>query len=245
MRNIKLIIQFDGTAYHGWQTQSSHRTVQKTVQDVLSRILNSRVTLHGSGRTDAGVHALGQAAHFFTTSAMSPEKLLKGLNRLLPADISITQLEEAAPDFNSRFSAQSRVYRYLIWNCPEKSPFYCRYSWHIRSELNILLMKEAAQHLIGAHDFSSFQGPDKEKVNPCREVLRVRFMKARKHLLIAEIEAGSFLRHMVRNIMGTLVDVGLGRLSAQAFKEILEKRDRRCAGEPAPAQGLFLKEVKY
>lgn len=245
MRNIKLIIQFDGTAYHGWQTQSSKRTVQKTVRDVLSMILNSPVTLHGSGRTDAGVHALGQVAHFFTSSEMPVGKLLKGLNSLLPEDISVRRIEEVAPDFNSRFSARSRVYWYLIWNSAERSPFYCRYSWHIMSKLNIVLMKEAAQHLIGTHDFRSFQGADKEKVDPVREVKRVRFKKARKHLIIIEIEAGSFLRHMVRNIMGTLVDVGLGRLPVEAFKEILEKRDRHCAGEPAPAKGLFLREVKY
>jgi len=245
MRTIKLTIQFDGTAYHGWQTQQQDRTVQKTVQDALATILNRPVKLHGSGRTDAGVHALGQAAHFVAESSMDIEKLKNGLNSLLPGDIAVRGLEEVATGFHARFSAQRRVYWYFIWNYPDRSPFYDRYSWHIRTELHTGLMRDAAGCLVGVHDFSSFQGSDRQEVNPVREVTRVRFKRTGKHLILFEIEAGSFLRHMVRNIMGALAEVGLGRLPAMAVEEILEKKDRRCAPATAPAHGLFLKEVKY
>jgi tRNA pseudouridine38-40 synthase len=245
MRNIKLTIQFDGTQYHGWQTQSRDRTVQQTVQDVLSQILNSPIKLHGSGRTDAGVHALGQVANFLTDSDMDLKRLMKSVNSLLPQDIVVRKAEEVEPDFHARFSATSRLYWYLIWNFPESSPFYCRYSWHIMQPLDVPSMREAAQCLKGVNDFSSFQGADREDVKPVREVKAVRFKKAHRHMLIFEIQANAFLKHMVRNIVGTLAEVGKGKLTADEFRRVLEKRDRGLAGATAPAHGLFLKEVRY
>lgn len=245
MRNIKLVIQFDGTSYHGWQTQGRDKTVQETVRDALSRILNSPVTLHGSGRTDAGVHALEQVGHFKTLSGLDLKSLKKGVNSILPRDIVVTHMEEVDPEFHSRFSARGRVYQYFIWNAAERSPFYERYAWHIVQPLDVGAMKKAMQALIGTHDFSSFQGGDKEAVNPVREVRAVRVKKAGKPLIVFEIEAGSFIKHMVRNIVGTLVEVGKGKLAAGEVKEILEKKDRRYAKVTAPACGLFLKKVKY
>ncbi len=219
--------------------------MQQTVQDLLSQILNSSVKLHGSGRTDAGVHALGQVAHFAADTDMDLKSLLKGLNSLLPQDISVIKAEHVGPCFHSRFSAQSRIYWYFIWNSPVISPFYCRYSWHVIKPLDIDAMRDAAHALTGTHDFSSFQGADKEEVNPEREVKGVRFRRIRRHMLIFEIQANSFLKRMVRNITGTLVDVGRGKITCREFREILEKRDRCFAGVTAPAKGLFLKEVKY
>jgi tRNA pseudouridine38-40 synthase len=245
MKNIKLTIQFDGTSYHGWQTQRSDRTVQKTIQDALSKILNISVKLHGSGRTDAGVHALGQVAHFATESDMGSKNLIKGVNSLLPPDIAVRKAEEVDPDFHSRFSAKSRIYWYLIWNFPERSPFYAKYSWHIIKPLDLSAMRQSAESLIGVHDFTSFQGSDKEKVSPVREVMAIRFKRVYRNMIISEIKANAFLKHMVRNIIGTLADVGKERLTIDGFKEIIDKKDRRCAGATAPAHGLFLKEVKY
>jgi tRNA pseudouridine38-40 synthase len=245
MRNIKLTIQFDGTAYNGWQIQKNGKGVQQIVQDALSIILNSSIKLHGSGRTDAGVHALGQVAHFATDSDMALHNLQKGINSLLPEDIVVKKVEEAATDFHSRFRAVSRVYWYLIWNLPEKSPFYSKYSWHIIKPLDVTSMRSASKHLIGVHDFLSFKGSDKQEVNTVREIKNVRLRKTRNNLIIVEIEATAFLRHMVRAIIGTLAEVGRGNITPEKFKEIIEKRDRRFAGETAPAKGLFLKGIKY
>jgi len=245
MRNIKLTLQFDGTDYHGWQIQKADRTIQKTVQDAVSTIVDSEVKLHGSGRTDAGVHALGQVANFKTASRIDTDTLKKGLNSLLPDDIVIVDAQEADLEFHSRFSAKSRVYWYFIWTAPVASPFYSRYAWHIFHPLDVAQMRAAAQSLLGVHDFSSFQGADREAVNPVREVTRIRFKKAGRHLLLFEVQALSFLKHMVRNIIGTLADVGRGKQPPAWIHDVLMEKNRIFAGVTAPPQGLFLKEVRY
>jgi len=245
MRTIKLIIQFDGTRYHGWQTQARDRTVQKTIQDALARILNRPVKLHGAGRTDAGVHALGQAAHFATDSNMDLQRLKKGVNSILPEDIVVQRIEEADADFHARYSARSRLYQYFIWNCAERSPFYSAYAWQQPQHLDLAAMRAAARTLVGVHDFSAFQGADTKEVQPVREVKAVRLKKIKKHLIVFEIEANAFLKHMVRSIVGTLVAVGNGSMAAEDFESILKKRDRSAAGMTAPSRGLFLKEVRY
>jgi tRNA pseudouridine38-40 synthase len=245
MRNIKLEIQFDGTDYHGWQTQKQDRTVQKTVQDCVSQIVNSDVKLHGSGRTDTGVHALGQVANFISDTLIDLGSLKKGLNSLLPDDIIISAVEECDQAFHSRYSAKSRTYWYFVWNSTEASPFYSRYSWHIFNPLDLKAMKQASGTLVGRHDFTSFQGADKEEVNPVREVQKIRFKKVGKHMFLFEIRANAFLKHMVRNIMGSLIYIGKGKQSPSWLCEVLEKRDRTFAAATAPAQGLFLKKVGY
>lgn len=245
MRTIKLTIQFDGTLYHGWQTQSRERSVQTTIRDALSRMFNKAVVLHGSGRTDAGVHALGQVAHFKTDSGMNLSSLLRGLNSMLPEDIVITAADEADEDFNARFSAQSRVYWYFIWNSPTPSPFFARYAWNLNKPLDLAAMKQAARHLVGEHDFSSFHFRAKDGANPVREIKKISLRQTRKSLVLIEIEAGSFLRNMVRIIVGTLVQVGRGRLAPEKMTALLQLCDRRCAGPTAPAHGLFLRRVKY
>jgi tRNA pseudouridine38-40 synthase len=203
------------------------------------------VVLHGSGRTDAGVHALGQVAHFKTESAMSLSSILRGLNSMLPEDIVITAADEAGQDFNARFSALSRVYWYFIWNAPTPSPFFARYSWYLNKPLDLAAMKQAARSLLGEHDFSSFHFRAKDEANPVREIKKISLRLMRTSLVLVEIEAGSFLRNMVRIIVGTLVQVGRGRLTPDSIEDILNRRDRRCAGPTAPAHGLFLKQVKY
>jgi len=245
MRTIKLIIQFDGTRYHGWQTQRSEGTVQKTLQHALQRILNQPIIVHGAGRTDAGVHAIGQTAHFTTSSTLPLDKLRKGLNSILPSDIVVLDVSETDQHFHARYSARTRTYQYFIWNSPNRSPFYRMYAWHIPHRLDLSAMRAAAQLLVGVHDFSSFQASDRIRVHPVREVLSVHLKKTARCLIVFEIRANAFLKHMVRNIVGTLVAVGSGKISIEQFKEIFEKCDRTAAGMTAPPHGLFLKDVQY
>ncbi len=244
-RTLKLTVQFDGTDYHGWQIQPDDRTVQQVLTRSLEEILNEPVTLHGSGRTDAGVHALGQVAHVGTTSGIGTAAVVRAVNSRLPPDIAVTAAEEVPADFHARYSARSRVYWYLIWNAPQRSVFFNRYAWHITQQLDLASMRDAAAGLVGTHDFTSFKGADKDDVNPTRHVERVRFKRTRRSLIVFEIRANAFVRHMVRNIIGTLVDVGRGRLTAGTFSDILQACDRTCAGMTAPPHGLFLKNVLY
>ena len=244
MRNLKLIIEYDGTHYQGWQSQKNGLTIQDVLEKALSQILNQKIRLNGSGRTDSGVHALGQVANFKTESALDTNALLKGANSLLPADILIKRIEGAPEGFHARFSATSRIYEYRIWNASQPSVFFRRYSWWVQTPLDVEVMHQAALYLIGWRDFSSFQGADHEKVSPEREVREVGFRQEGPEVIFF-IQANAFLRHMVRTIMGTLVEVGKGKMSHHEFVEIVEARDRTKAGKTAPAQGLFLKEVCY
>jgi tRNA pseudouridine38-40 synthase len=245
MRTIKLTIEFDGTNYHGWQIQREEPTVQQVLRDTISMVLDRRIILHGSGRTDAGVHALGQVAHFVTDADMDVDTLRKAVNRLIPKDMVIKHAEEVDAGFNARFSTKSRTYWYLIWNSYERSAFFQRYAWYIPSPLDIAAMKKAAACLIGVHDFTSFQGTDRENGHAVREMHSVYIKKTRKHLIVFSITANAFVKHMVRNIVGTLVDVGKGKISIDAFQTILLQKDRKLAGVTAPPKGLFLKRVNY
>lgn len=244
MRNIKLTIQYDGTNYHGWQRQKNALSIQKIIEDNLGRILNHKVTLYASGRTDAGVHALGQVGNFHTTSKLTPDVIKKALNSMLPQDIVITESVEVEEKFHARYQAKSRVYQYLIWNYKIPSPFFRRYSWFVATKLDLVKMQEAGSLLIGRHDFSSFQGANRTESSPIRKIIKIE-IKNIGRFLIFTIEADSFLRHMVRNIVGTLVEVGKGKLSLDDFKKIIISKDRTKAGPAAPAHGLFLREVKY
>ncbi len=245
MRTVKLTIQYDGADYFGWQMQAVHRSIQQVLQEALSIVCNHPVTIHGAGRTDTGVHAMGQVAHFKTESRIDMPQLRKGLNCLLPPDVVIAEAVEAAPEFHSRFDATARTYWYFILNTPVPSPFYRRYAWHKTKPLDLEVMRAAAGVLVGMHDFSSFQAREREDVCTIRAVKRVRFKRVGPALLLFEIQATSFLRHMVRGIIGTLVDAGLGKTSAADMRDILQACDRSQAGITAPAHGLFLKEVRY
>ena len=245
MRNVKLIIAYDGTDYKGWQIQTSAPTIQGVIEEKLGIILNQKTRVTGSGRTDTGVHALNQVVHFITNSRIETESLKKGLNSLLPPDIVVKELSEVDADFHARYSAKSRVYKYLIWRGDTFSPFYRRFSWQMHYQLDLEEMRKAAECLVGLHDFASFQGTGSASRSSERELMRFSIRGRAKGWIVSTIEASAFLRHMVRNIMGTLIEVGKGSMTVAEFRDIFESKDRSRAGITAPPQGLFLKKVKY
>ena len=245
MRNIKLLIEYDGTNYLGWQVQLKGSTVQGVLEEKLGLLTGEPTRLFGSGRTDSGVHAFGQVAHFKTRSQMDIRTMQKALNSLLPPDIVIQKLEEADDDFHARKYSKSKVYEYRILNRNLRSAFQRGYVWYIPQKLNLKEMKKATQSLVGEHDFSAFRTVGSPTRTAVRRVIRAEWKRQRDGSIRFEIEANGFLKQMVRSIIGTLVEIGRGRMNAADFGKILESRDRRKAGPTAPAQGLFLKEVKY
>ena len=239
-RTIKLTLQYDGTEYVGWQRQADGTSIQGLIEDALKPIEGAPVTVHGAGRTDAGVHALGQVASFNLTAALDTTTLARALNAVLPLDVRIVGAEEMPADFHARFSATGKVYQYRIVNGPFASPFERRYVWHVIPKLNLDAIGEASAALVGTHDFAAFQGTGTAVASSVRTVRRLAWDET-----LMEIEGDGFLRHMVRNIAGTLVEIGLGRWPPSAIVEILESRDRARAGTTAPPQGLFLVRVEY
>jgi tRNA pseudouridine38-40 synthase len=245
MRNIKLLIEYDGTNYRGWQVQPDGPTIQGMLEEKLSRLTSERIHVIGSGRTDSGVHALGQVAHFRTQSQMDTRTIQRALNSLLPPDIVIREVEEVDEGFHARKQSKSKVYEYRILNRNLRSVFHRGYVWHIPQKLNLAEMKKATQSLIGEHDFSAFRTVGSPTRTTVRRVIRGEWKRGRDDLIRFEIEANGFLKQMVRSIIGTLVEIGKGRMKATDFRKILNSKDRKEAGPTAPAQGLFLKEVKY
>ena len=244
MRSIKLIIEYDGTGYHGWQVQPNVRTIQGVMEGKLAQITGERVRLTASSRTDAGVHALGQVANFKTHSSLDARSFLKALNSLLPEDIRIKEVEEIDESFHARFSAVGKIYEYRIFNGELTSPFCRHFSWFVPGKLDLTRMREAAMKLVGRHDFSSFCSSGSNHVTPIREIYGIK-VERRGELIVIRIGANAFLKQMVRNIVGTLVDVGKRKLTPFQFGHILEARDRQKAGMAAPARGLFLVRVNY
>ena len=242
--HYKLLLEYDGTNYHGWQIQPTGTTVQGTLEAVLSRILNTPIRVRVAGRTDAGVHALGQVATFQIATPLNLVRFQHSLNSVLPSDIAIRAISEVADTFHPRYDAHSRTYQYRIWNQPSPSAIHARYSWHIPYPLDQDAMNAAAALLIGHHNFSSFQGADSVERTPWRTVMHSAICRERD-FLVYTVEARSFLRHMVRNIVGTLVDVGRGALSVDEFAAVFAARNRSRAGLNAPPQGLFLVTVTY
>ena len=241
-RNIKLKIEYDGTDFSGWQKQPKLRTVQGEIEDKLNRILQEKIILIGSGRTDVGVHALEQVANFKTESELSPDSVYNGLNSLLPEDILIKDIEEADLDFNSRYGAKSRVYRYKI--CLGKDIFLRRFAWEVSYCLDLSKIKKATKIILGRQDFTSFcVGKSAKPDNHCF-VFRAIWEKDRNRLEF-EIEADRFLHTMVRSLVGTLIDVGRGYFNLKDFTNILKAKDHRKAGLTAPAKGLYLAKVNY
>jgi tRNA pseudouridine38-40 synthase len=245
MRTIKLVIAYDGTGFHGWQVQPGTRTVQGEIESVLSLMTTEQTRLHGAGRTDAGVHALGQVAHFRTKSAINPADFLRGLNGLLPDDISVLSVEEVPRGFDARRTAVSRVYRYFIYEGDVPLPFTRRYAWHVRSPLDLVGMRRAAAHLVGTHDFASFAAAGGDDDVTVRDMHELSVFRDPGGIVEIYVEANAFLRHMVRNIAGTLVEVGRGKRDPDGILDLILAKDRSAAGETAPACGLFLVEVKY
>jgi tRNA pseudouridine38-40 synthase len=242
--NIKLTVEYDGTNYHGWQVQLNGETIQSALERAVSTFLGKATRVIGAGRTDAGVHALGQVANFFCDEAPDLHRLRRGLNALTPADITVLDVKIVPDFFDARRSGRSRVYQYYILNRPTPSPFYVNRAWHVREPLNLSSMYEAIRCLEGEHDFSSFRAAGCDAVHPVRKLYHAE-LEQRGDLFVFTIEATAFLRHMVRNILGTLVEVGRGLRTPKSFTELLEARNRTLAGPTAPACGLFLAKVKY
>ncbi|MFC1820116.1 tRNA pseudouridine(38-40) synthase TruA [Thermodesulfobacteriota bacterium] len=244
-KNIRLILEYDGTRYHGWQRQKGASTIQAVIEDRIRMMVGEPVKLTGSGRTDAGVHALHQVCNFITRSKIEPESMKRGLNSLLPDDIFINRIEYVPLDFHSRYSAKSKTYEYRVLNQKEPNIFQRYFTWHVLENLALEDMRSCLSILVGKHDFSSFMSSGSGNKNPVREMLRVEIQGPEDGILRFLFEAEGFLRHMVRNIVGTVVEVGKGKTGLAEFLEIFQSRDRCNAGIKAPPEGLFLKMVKY
>lgn len=253
MRNLKVTIRYDGTDFAGWQVQPGLPTVQGALADALERITSEPTKVTGAGRTDAGVHAIGQVANFRTSSNIATRNLERGVNSMLAPRIRIDSIEEVPEKFDARRHALNKRYRYSILIAEFADPFLSRYSWRMRAELDTDLMKEAAQNLVGKHDFTSFQGSAGKDRSPIRTVYSLDIEKVAAHypgdardgLVTVDICADGFVYKMVRNIVGTLVEVGRNKIAPQRVSEILEARDRQQAGPAVPAQGLCLISVQY
>lgn len=244
MQNLKLTLEYDGTDYHGWQVQPDLPTIQGTLEETIKRISGEEVRVTGAGRTDAGVHALGQVANFSTGKELETQGWQRALNALLPPDIVVSGVEEASEDFDARRSAKHRTYRYSILNRPYPSALDQRYLLHVPHPLDLAAMAEAAAHLIGEHDFSAFQSSEGDAVTPVRRVSEARFATEAERLHFF-ITADAFLMHMVRIIVGTLLEVGTGKITPAGFREVLKSRDRVRAGKTVPPHGLCFLSVQY
>lgn len=243
MRNLKLTIQYDGTKYCGWQKQPNSLGIQGTIEYAIHEITKEKVSITGSGRTDAGVHALGQIANFKTNSTIPANRMPDALNAKLPKDISIVDCEDVEENFHSRFSAKGKIYRYLIYNNPYRNPLYKDTSYHVRYNLDIKKMQEEAKSLIGTHDFKGFMSSGSTVKDTVRTIHNIT-IKKEEDLIVLEVEGNGFLYNMVRIIVGTLIDIGRGRIDI-SMKDIINSKDRGVCGHTAPAHGLFLKKVHY
>jgi tRNA pseudouridine38-40 synthase len=245
IKNYKILLEYDGTHYHGWQRQKEDRSIQQDIENALFTITGQKVSLIGSGRTDAGVHAFAQTANFKCITKLRPQDLLGGLNSLTSDEIVISSCEIVNDTFHARYDAKSKTYVYKILNRYKPSAILRHYAWHIRKELDLEAMRAAVFHIIGTHDFKAFEGAGSPRSHTTRRVLKADLIKEENGYLAFEIEADGFLRFMVRNIVGTMVDVGRAKISCDDFRRILDSKDRARAGATAPPHGLYLKEVKY
>ncbi|MFZ5994523.1 MAG: tRNA pseudouridine(38-40) synthase TruA [Thermodesulfobacteriota bacterium] len=244
MRNIKLILEYDGTAYCGWQRQVNGLSIQEVLEEKIGVMTGEAAKVIGSGRTDAGVHAMNQAANFKTASNIPVDGFLRGLNSLLPQDIAVKEVCEVPADFHARYSASEKIYLYRILNERIRSPLHHLFTWFVPHDLAFAAMERCLPVLQGVHDFAAFMASGSSVKSTTRIVSGLKLTRKDK-IIEFEIRANGFLRHMVRNIVGTLVEVGQGRVTPERFADILQARDRNMAGMTAPPQGLFLKEVIY
>ena len=279
MRKIKLLIQYRGKNYRGWQVQPNGITIQGLLEGILAEIFGEKTLVFGSGRTDSGVHALAQVAHFSTNHSMDLETLRRALNAHLPHDVAVLSAEEVPADFDAQRSAKLKTYSYFILNSELKSPFLSPYSWKIHGDLDLESMRECLELLVGEHDFASFKAADSFAKTSRRRIDRAELRRipltalgdsllgifglagmlkplagsgdfhpeaeTGPALLAITLQGPGFLKHMVRNIVGTLVEVGMGKMDVAEFRRIFEAKDRTQAGPTAPAWGLFLVDVDY
>ena len=240
----KLTLQYDGTRYAGWQIQRDRPTVQGLLREAVTTIAGEEVSVVGAGRTDSGVHAVQQVAHLVLSQPMLPLRLLQSLNGILPWDVRVLRVNRVSADFHAQRDARRKRYEYRIWNGPVLPPFLHGRILHLRSALNALSMRSAADSLCGAHDFSGFAASTTRVKSKTRTVFLSEVVK-RGRTLLYRVEADGFLHHMVRNIVGTLIQIGRGKRPPNDMERILRSRDRRLAGPTAPAEGLFLMRVWY
>jgi tRNA pseudouridine38-40 synthase len=243
-RRYKVVVEYDGTDFAGWQRQPGQRTVQGVLEEGIREMTGESVFVRAAGRTDAGVHADGQVATFDLELNIPPHGFLRGLNSILPADVALVDVALAAPDFDARFSARGKVYRYTVWAHFVRSPLHARRTWHVRQPLDLEAIRAAAAGLVGEHDFRAFRASDCERRTTRRIVRRIEVDRQGARLTI-EVEATAFLKNMVRILVGTLIDVGRGRLTPEAVSRMLETGDRAAGGMTAPPQGLTLLRVIY
>ena len=244
MRNIKLLLSYDGTDFSGWQRQPDRRTVQQELEEALGRLTGVEPATNASGRTDAGVHALGQVVHFYTASRHAPEVFVKALNAMLPPDVRVKGAWEMPQAFHATLDAKGKLYRYVIDNDPIGDPFRRRYSYHVYQPLDVAAMQRAAEPLRGRHDFHSFETHWPNRTSSVRTITHIAVDRMNSFVRI-DVEADGFLYNMVRSIAGTLVLVGTGRWPESRVAAVLAAEDRRAAGPTAPPQGLFLVRVSY
>jgi len=244
MRNLKLTLSYDGTEFNGWQTQPGYRTVQDVLEQAIAAVTGARPHANASGRTDAGVHAVGQVANFYTDTRLAPETLLRAVNAHLPADVVVREAEEVGQSFDANKDAVLKLYRYVIRDAPIQDPFLRKYAAWSKHRLDVAAMARASRCLIGRHDFHSFETDWPNRMTSVRTVTRLTVNRAGDSIWI-DVEADGFLYNMVRAIAGTLINVGRGFWPESKVAEILTAEDRKEAGPTAPACGLFLMRVTY
>ena len=245
-KKFKTIVEYDGSNYHGWQFQPDQPTVQGELERALEKIFHIRIPVYGAGRTDAGVHASGQVAHLIAAWKHPVGNFQKALNSILPDNICIKDLSEADADFHARHSAISKIYQYQILNQESRAPLKQRFSWHVSRSLSVSKLDEASHYLLGAHDFASFGSPTSGTTSTVREIYQAGWEKGHEdQMLVFTICGSGFLRYMVRSLVGTLIQVGLGKITVRDFQGILACCDRSKSGPTAPPQGLCLVSVQY
>ena len=244
-RNIKLTVAYDGTAYHGFQRQANALAIQQVLEERLARLFGHPLKTIGAGRTDTGVHARGQVINFLTGNKIPAERIPTASRAELPDDIVIMRAEDVDLSFHARFDAQSKIYRYRILNAAVPDPLLRRYAWNYRRTLDVAAMNTAAAALIGTHDFSAFRSLNGQEVDPVRTIFAVQCERRGDQIIECVFWGSGFLYHMVRNLVGTLLVVGLGQMSPLEFQQVLMGRDRRRAAAAAPPHGLCLEQVQY
>ncbi len=244
-KNFKIVVEYDGTLFFGWQRQKDKKTIQGEIEKILSRILNQEIRITGSGRTDSGVHAFGQVANFHAETDLDPYQLKKAVNSIIKDPIVIRECHIAENDFHAQYDAISKEYQYFILNREDPSAIGASFQWHIRQPLDIELMRQCCRVITGVYDFKSFENAGSPRTTTIREVLFSEISQLEEDRFFFIIRANGFLKNMVRNLIGTIVLAGQKKISVKEFKDILKAKDRAKASPTAPPHGLFLKQVNY
>lgn len=243
-RNLKVVVAYDGTNYHGFQRQNNARAIQNVLEEALGKLFKQPVTLVGSGRTDTGVHAYGQTISLSVNTTIPAERITKAIKKFLPSDIVVIEASDVPENFNARFSCVGKAYEYHIFYGAVINPFKRNFVWQVGKEPDLFLLNAVSDFIVGEHDFASFCSMGSNKINTVRTIYQATWQKIGQEFIF-NISGNGFLYHMVRNLVGTMYNVGIGKISIEDFKNIMAALDRRKAGKMAPAQGLYLVEAFY